>query len=60
MLERYDLRASSGDVGRCYDHAVVERFFGGLKHDWFFKVYQPIRKFIEQDVVNSIKYDNLD
>jgi transposase InsO family protein len=26
-----------GDVGSCYDNAVVERFFGSLKHDWIFK-----------------------
>jgi putative transposase len=39
-VSRYGLRASMGDVGSCYDNAVVERFFGSLKHDWIFKVYQ--------------------
>jgi putative transposase len=29
-----------GDVGACWDNAVVERFFGSLKHDWIFKVHQ--------------------
>jgi putative transposase len=36
LLTRYGLRASMGDVGSCYDNAVVERFFGSLKHDWIF------------------------
>jgi len=26
------------DVGAYWDNAVVERFFGSLKHDWIFKV----------------------
>jgi transposase InsO family protein len=43
LLTRYGLRASMSDVGSCYDNAVVERFFGSLKHDWIFKVYQPTR-----------------
>ncbi|ARN68536.1 Mobile element protein [Vibrio vulnificus] len=33
--------ASIGDVGACWDNAVVERFFGSLKHDWLFKEHQP-------------------
>ncbi len=59
-MEGYGLRASMGDVGTCYDNAVVERFFGSLKHDWIFKVYQPTWGFIKQDVANYIKYYNLD
>ncbi len=60
ILEGYGLRTSMGDVGTCYDNAVVERFFGSLKHDWIFKVYQPTWGFIKQDVANYIKYYNLD
>ncbi len=31
-LPSYGMRASMGDVGTCCDNAVVERFFGNLKH----------------------------
>ena len=37
LLKCYGMRASTGDVGACWDNAVVERFFGSLKHDWIFK-----------------------
>ncbi len=30
LLDSYDMRASQGDVGACWDNAVVERFFGRL------------------------------
>lgn len=33
LLSSYGIRASMGDVGACWDNAVVERFFGSLKHD---------------------------
>ena len=36
-LKGYGIRASIGDVGSGWDNAVVERFFGSLKHDWLFK-----------------------
>jgi putative transposase len=38
LLSRLGCRASMGDVGACWDNAVVERFFGSIKHDWLFKV----------------------
>ncbi|WP_155731001.1 DDE-type integrase/transposase/recombinase, partial [Pseudoalteromonas luteoviolacea] len=38
LLANYGIRASMGDVGACWDNAVVERFFGSLKHDWLLKV----------------------
>lgn len=60
LLVNYGLRASMGDVGTCYDNAVVERFFGSLKHDWILKVYQPTREFMQQDVMRYMKYYNLD
>jgi putative transposase len=44
LLKGYGVRASMGDVGTCYDNAVVERFFGSLKHDWIFKIAQPTRE----------------
>lgn len=59
LLDSYGIRPSMGDVGACWDNAVVERFFGSLKHDWIFKVHQPTRKQMKQDVAAYIKYYNL-
>ncbi len=44
----------------CWDNAVVERFFGSLKHDWLFKVSQPTREFMKQDVAAYMKYYNIE
>ncbi|WP_375163686.1 integrase core domain-containing protein [Shewanella baltica] len=60
LLSSYGIRASMGDVGACWDNAVVERFFGSLKHDWIFKVNQPTREFMKQDVTAYMKYYNLE
>lgn len=60
LLKSYNLRASMGDVGACWDNAVVERFFGSLKHDWIFKVTQPTRDHMKDDVAAYIKYYNVD
>lgn len=60
LLRKYDIRASMGDVGACWDNAVVERFFGSLKHDWLFKVHQPTREHMKQDVAAYMKYYNLE
>lgn len=49
-----------GDVGVCWDNAVVERFFGSLKHDWILKVAQPTRDHMKQDVADYIRYYNND
>jgi putative transposase len=48
------------DVGACWDNAVVERFFGSLKHDWILKIAQPTREYMKQDVTTYIKYYNQD
>ncbi|OTA17572.1 transposase OrfAB, subunit B [Xenorhabdus vietnamensis] len=37
LLDNFGIRASMGDVGAYWDNAVVERFFGSLKHDGLFK-----------------------
>ncbi len=58
LLQSYGMRASMGDVGACWDNAVVERFFGSLKHDWLFKVHQPTRKHMKRDVAAYMKYYN--
>ena len=47
-----------GDVGACWDNAVIERFFGSLKHDWLFKVHQPTRKHMKRGVAAYMKYYN--
>jgi putative transposase len=49
-----------GDVGACWDNAVVERFFGSLKHDWILKIAQPTREHMKQDVTAYMKYYNQD
>jgi putative transposase len=60
LLEGYGIRASMGDVGACWDNAVVERFFGSLKHDWIFKIKQPTRELMTKDVAAYISYYNLE
>jgi len=60
LLKRYGVRASMGDVGACWDNAVVERFFGSLKHDWIFKVAQPTREYMKKDVAAYMRYYNLE
>jgi putative transposase len=59
LLKNYGIRASMGDVGACWDNAVVERFFGSLKHDWIFKIAQPTREHMKQDVAAYMRYYNL-
>ncbi len=49
-----------GDVGACWDNAVVERFFGSLKHDWLLKMAQPTREHMKNDVAEYMKYYNLE
>lgn len=53
-------RASMRDVGACWDNAVVERFFGSLKHDWLLKVPQPTREYMRTDVAAYMRYYNLE
>ncbi len=47
-----------GRCQACWDNAVVERFFGSLKHDWIFKVAQPTREHVKQDVTVYMHYHN--
>ena len=54
LLNRHGIRSSMGDVGACWDNAVVERFFGRLKHDWIFRVAQPTRDHMKFDVAAYI------
>ncbi len=60
LLDGYGIRASTGDVGACWDNAVVERFFGSLKHDGIFKIAQPTREHMKTDVAAYMRYYNLE
>jgi putative transposase len=60
LLANYGIGACMGDVGACWDNAVVERFFGSLKRDWLLKVQQPTREFMKQDVADYMRYSNLE
>jgi putative transposase len=60
LLESYGVRASMGDVGACWDNAVVERFFGSLKHNWIFKITHPTRENMTKDVAAYMRYYNLE
>ncbi len=60
LITRLKMRSSMGDVGACWDNAVVERFFGSLKHDWILKVHQSTREHIKKDVADYMKYYNVD
>lgn len=60
LLANYGIRASMGDLGACCDNAVVERFFGSLKHDWLLKVPQPTREHMRNDVTAYMRYYNLE
>ena len=60
LLSDYGIRASMGDVGACWDNAVVERFFGSLKHDWLLKVSQLTREHMRTDVTAYMRYYNLE
>lgn len=59
LISSYKMRASMGDVGACWDNAVVERFFGSLKHDWIFKIAQPTREHMKADVARYMRYYNV-
>lgn len=60
LLANYGIRGSMGDVGACWDNAVVERFFGSLKHDWLLKVPQSTREHMRNDVTAYMRYYNLE
>ncbi|MBT5230787.1 MAG: transposase [Methylococcales bacterium] len=44
--------------GACRDNAVVERFFGSLKHEWLLNVYHLTRDGMKKGVQAYIKYYN--
>ncbi len=58
-LAKMHIKPSMGDVGACWDNAVVERFFGSLKHDWILKVRHNTREDMARDVAAYMRYYNL-
>jgi putative transposase len=60
LLASFAIRPTMGDVGACWDNAVVERFFRSLKHDWILKVTQPTREHMKLHVAHYIRYYNTD
>ncbi|MFC4281438.1 IS3 family transposase [Thalassotalea piscium] len=60
LLNQLGVRSSMGDVGACWDNAVVERFFGSLKYGWLLKVAQPTREHMKKGVTEYMRYYNLE
>lgn len=58
-LTKLGIQQSMGDTGACWDNAVVERFFGSLKHDWILKAHHPTHDDMAADVAQYMRYYNL-
>ncbi len=50
--------SSMSGKGNCYDNAVVEHFFGSLKHEWLINVIHLTRESMIKDVNDYIRYYN--
>ena len=53
------MRLSMSDVGCCYDNAVVERFFGTLKHEGLGHTSAMNEDEVKQTITQFIRYYNL-
>ena len=51
------MRLSMSDVGCCYDNAVVERFFGSLKHEGLGRT-ATMNENVKQEITQFIHYYN--
>ena len=60
LLKQHQITPSMSSVGACLDNAVVERFFGSLKHEWLLKVIHLTRESMKLDVEAYIRYYNQD
>jgi len=58
-LAKMGIKQSMGDVGACWDNAVVERFFGSLKHDWILKIRHATYEEMVTDVTAYMRYYNV-
>lgn len=52
--------ASMSGKGACWDNAVVERFFGSLKHEWLANIVHLTRDGMANDVKKYMQYYNYD
>lgn len=53
------MRSSMGDVGCCYDNAVVERFFGSLKHEGLGSTRILNEQQLHDKIADYIRYYNM-
>ncbi|MHC5224725.1 IS3 family transposase [Ignatzschineria sp. LJL83] len=50
---------SMGSTGACWDNAVIERFFGSLKHDWLYKQKLLSPEAMKNGIAAYMRYYNL-
>ena len=60
LLKKHGITPSMSGKGACWDNAVVERFFGSLKHEWLLNVFHLRHETMRRDVEIYIKYYNQD
>ena len=58
LLKKNGFIVSMSRKGNCWDNAVVERFFGSLKHEWLRNIYHLKRQTMRDDVRSYIRYYN--
>ncbi|KZX37293.1 integrase core domain-containing protein [Wohlfahrtiimonas chitiniclastica] len=59
-IEQLKMRSSLSGVGCCYDNAVVERFFGSLKHEWLGSTRMMKDEQLEEKIAQYMRYYNMD
>lgn len=57
-LKTVGITVSMSGKGACWDNAVVERFFGSLKHEWLSNITYLTRKNMISDVEQYMRYYN--
>ena len=57
-MTSHGLQPSMSGKGSRYDNAVVERFFGSLKHEWLINSTYLTRADMTQNVQAYIRYHN--
>ena len=58
LLKQHGFTCSMSRKGNCWDNAVVERFFGSLKHEWLANIRHLKRETMMSDVYAYIRYYN--
>lgn len=58
LLKQHGVQCSMSGKGNCWDNAVVERFFGSLKHEWLAFVRHQTRSSMINDVNDYVRYYN--